>query len=75
MPVPPSSDIIGPGIMFEQIKAEPIGFYSNYPPPNMAQTLPPRPESHQSQQSVITSNEDNKELQQQSISGVSSFFR
>lgn len=56
--------------MFEQIKAEPIGFYSTYPPPGMAQPLPPRPDS-QSQQSVITSNEDNKELQQQSISGVS----
>lgn len=75
MPVPPTTDLLATISMFEQIKAEPIGFYSACPPPGMSQ-LPPRTDSAQSQQSVITSNnnEDTKELHQQSISGVSVFI-
>lgn len=63
MPVPPTTDLLATISMFEQIKAEPIGFYSPCPPPGAMVRS-------ESQQSVITSNEDNKELQQQSL-GVS----
>lgn len=80
MPVPPNTDLLATISMFEQIKAEPIGFYSACPPPPPpgmvgGQRNPADSQQQQQQQqqtSVITSNEDNKELQQ-SMSGVSTF--
>lgn len=80
MPVPPPSDLLATISMFEQIKAEPIGFYSACPPtagmssqPMSSRSGSGSGESAQ-QQSVITSsnNEDNKDIvHQQSLAAVS----
>lgn len=82
MPVPPPSDLLATISMFEQIKAEPIGFYSACPPTSAGMSS--QANSSRSggssgaesapQQSVITSsnNEDNKDVvQQQSLIAVS----
>lgn len=81
MPVPPPSDLLATISMFEQIKSEPIGFYSACPP-SSSQSMSSRSggasgDSAQ-QQSVITSsnNEDNKDVvQQQSLAAVSNSFK
>jgi hypothetical protein len=75
MPVPQTSDLLATISMFEQIKAEPMGFYSACPPPTAQMVgvqapLPPRSEN--SQQSVITSNDDkDNTMQAQSLIVVS----
>lgn len=82
MPVPPPSDLLATISMFEQIKAEPIGFYSACPPTQSSQSMSSRSgtsgdssqQQQQQQQSVITSsnNEDNKDVVlQQSLASVS----
>lgn len=73
MPVPPSSDLLATISMFEQqIKSEPMGFYSTCPPPppQMAQ---PIPRSENSDQAVITIHQNDKDMQPQSLIVVRNF--
>ncbi|XP_059622395.1 zinc finger protein 260-like isoform X5 [Phlebotomus argentipes] len=71
MPVPPTSDLLATITMFEQqIKAEPMGFYSTCPPPpQMGQPLPPRSVEQGNEQTVITmqDDKDNNSMQPQSL--------
>lgn len=56
MPVPPTTDLLATISMFEQIKSEPMGFYSTCPPPQMVQAPIARAEN--SQHAVIATNDD-----------------
>ncbi|XP_055711260.1 zinc finger protein 70-like isoform X10 [Phlebotomus papatasi] len=71
MPVPPTSDLLATITMFEQqIKAEPMGFYSTCPPPpQMGQPLPPRSVEQANEQTVIAlqDDKDNNSMQPQSL--------
>lgn len=75
MPVPPTSDLLATITMFEQqIKAEPMGFYSTCPPPpQMGQPLPPRSVEQANEQTVIAlqDDKDNNSMQPQSLIVVS----
>lgn len=64
MPVPPTSEILATISMFEQIKTEPMGFYTSYPPPQVTPAPNPATNPHttdqnqQQQATVITVNEN-----------------
>ncbi|XP_055681479.1 zinc finger protein 41-like isoform X20 [Lutzomyia longipalpis] len=70
MPVPPTSDLLATITMFEQqIKSEPMGFYSTCPPPpQMGQPLPPRSVEQANEQTVISLQDDkDNSMQPQSL--------